>query len=117
MNRRDFLTQIAPATTSPNRQIPSPVSNPTRFGGSGSNRGGRKVLTTTGLEHYTGTWAYDQAAHLLRRTMFGAAKADVDTILKGTLDQAVDLLLTQPAAPAPPLVYYQKDGTLLQDQT
>ena len=52
--------------------------------------------TTTGLEPYTGSWGKDQAAHLLRRTMFGAAKADLDAIAQRNMNDAVDLLMASP---------------------
>jgi uncharacterized protein (DUF1800 family) len=53
--------------------------------------------TTAGLEPYGGTWGRDQAAHLLRRTMFGAAKADIDLLMTKNANDAVDLLLAPQA--------------------
>lgn len=58
---------------------------------------------STGLEPYTGTWGFDQAAHLLRRTMFGATRTDMNTILQGSLSDAVEMLLTDAATPSPPI--------------
>jgi uncharacterized protein (DUF1800 family) len=66
----------------------------------------RALASTTGLELYTGAWGVDQAAHLLRRTMFGARVEDITTVLKGTMSQAVDMLLTPAATPDPPLIYF-----------
>jgi len=54
---------------------------------------------STGLTPYTGPWTKTQIVHLLKRTMFGAAKADVDYFLTKTMDQAVDELLTPSATP------------------
>ncbi len=61
---------------------------------------------SSGLEPYTGPWALPQAAHLLRRTMFGAKQEDVQEALARTLDEAVDELLSTDPIPAPPVVDY-----------
>lgn len=52
--------------------------------------------TTAGLEPYTGLWGRDQAAHLLRRTMFGAARTDIDTFAQKSAGESVDLILAPP---------------------
>ena len=63
--------------------------------------------TTSGLIPYTGTFGTNEVIHLLKRTMFGAVKADVDYFKTKTLSQAVNELLTVPALPpAPPLKNY-----------
>lgn len=63
--------------------------------------------TSTGISAYTGTWGDAQIAHLLRRTLFGYTKADMDFFKTKTMSQAVDYLLTLPtAAPNPPLNNY-----------
>lgn len=86
MNRRDFLTK--------------PISFMPQGGLAVSKPPAPQALA--GLEPYTGTWGYAEAAHLLRRTMFGAKKADVDTMTAKTLSQAVDMLLAPPPGPNPP---------------
>src|SRR5688572_21347701 len=61
----------------------------------------------SGLTPYAGTWGGRQVAHLLKRTMFGAKKTDIDYFLTRTPGQAVDELLTVPATPpAPPVKNY-----------
>ena len=61
----------------------------------------------SGLTPYAGTWGARQVAHLLKRTMFGAKKTDIDYFLSRTPGQAVDELLTVPATPpAPPVKNY-----------
>ena len=61
----------------------------------------------SGLNAYTGIWGKTQATHLLRRTTFGAKRADVNYLLTQTLSQAVGELLTPLAtAPLPPLNNY-----------
>lgn len=62
---------------------------------------------STGLTPYSGQWTNTEVVHLLKRTMFGAAKADVDYFLTKTMSQAVDELLTPSAsAPVGPLNNY-----------
>ena len=56
------------------------------------------------LTPYTGAWATEQVVHLLKRTMFGAAKADIDLLLTLTPAAAVQKLLTAPATPPSPPV-------------
>lgn len=65
--------------------------------------------TLSGITPYTGTWATDEIIHLLKRTMFGAKKADVDFFSSMTMDQAVDYLLNVTIAqttPPPPIKAY-----------
>jgi len=62
---------------------------------------------TSGIEPYTGSWTKKQIVHLLKRTMFGAKKSDVDFFLTKTLVQSVDILITPlTAPPEPPLNNY-----------
>ncbi len=66
-----------------------------------------RSMRSTGLTPYTGQWTNTEVVHLLKRTMFGAAKADVDYFLTKTMSQAVDELLTPSAsAPVGPLNNY-----------
>lgn len=62
----------------------------------------------SGLSPYSGTWGKSQITHLLRRTMFGAKKADIDYFLAKTMEQSVNELLksTVNTSPAPPLNNY-----------
>ena len=62
---------------------------------------------TSGLTQYTGPWTTKEISHLLKRTMFGAKKADIDFFKTKTMSQAVDILLATPVpAVAPPLKHY-----------
>ncbi|MCF8254787.1 MAG: DUF1800 domain-containing protein [Bacteroidia bacterium] len=63
--------------------------------------------TSTGVSAYAGTFGDAEIMHLLRRTLFGATKADLDFFKTKTLSEAVDYLLTVPTtAPNPPLNHY-----------
>ena len=59
--------------------------------------------TLSGINQYTGPWDTEATIHLLKRTMFGAKKADVDFFRGMTMSQAVDTLLNiTPAQTTPP---------------
>ncbi|MBX9785130.1 MAG: DUF1800 domain-containing protein [Chitinophagaceae bacterium] len=67
--------------------------------------------TASGIAPYNGAWTINEAEHLLKRTMFGAKKADVDYFLTRSVSDAVDELLNTVSVPAPPL----RDYGLLED--
>ncbi len=72
-----------------------------------------------GLTPYTGTFGKEQITHLLKRTMFGAQKADIDFFVGKTLTETINMLLTEPAALTDaqlPLRNYA-EGTLPLGQT
>lgn len=50
-------------------------------------------LYASGLEKFNGNWAEKQAAHLLRRTVFGARYKDISDFTNKGLDAAVDAIL------------------------
>lgn len=61
----------------------------------------------SGLAPYQGAWSKSELIHLLRRTLFGVTKADINAFAGMTLDQAVDTLLNYPATlPPPPINNY-----------
>lgn len=94
MDRRDFLTAGKAKKASPVSPV-AIATSPTR--------------TLSGINEYTGTWATNEVIHLLRRTMFGAKKADVDFFKTMTMSQAVDTLLNVPLGqftPPPPVKTY-----------
>ncbi len=57
-------------------------------------------LPPTGLEKYDGVWSESQAAHLLRRTIFGATFGVIKQFKTLGLDKAVDQLLDISPLPA-----------------
>lgn len=60
-------------------------------------------LVLSGLDPYTGTWDYEQAAHLLRRAMFGPTNAQIKTAIQDGMNTTVETLLTDLPMPTPPL--------------
>ena len=64
-----------------------------------------------GINQYTGPWGTEQVTHLLKRTMFGSRKSDIDYFKAKSMSQAVDELLTTPStAPSPPIKNYDNTG-------
>lgn len=102
VNRRDFLDAVANTAVEQqtaedkvykkyaNHQLPTGLAK-----------------TTSGLSQYSGAWTETEIKHLLRRTVFGLKKTDIQTLQGITMSQAVDMLLTIPAPPpAPPINNY-----------
>jgi len=87
MNRRNFLSAFLPEEEVSMQDV--------------APRG-----STTGVAPYNGQWTKKEVAHLLRRTMFGAAYSDIEYFATKTMSQAVDELLTLGTAPSPPLNNY-----------
>jgi uncharacterized protein (DUF1800 family) len=60
-----------------------------------------------GLAAFSGSWTESEVIHLLKRTVFGAAKADIDYFKTRTFQQSVDEILNPTAAlPDPPIKEY-----------
>ena len=57
------------------------------------------AVAISGLTTYSGAWTEAEVKHLLRRTMFGATKADVKYFAGKTMAQSVTELLTAGTAP------------------
>jgi uncharacterized protein (DUF1800 family) len=77
----------------------------------GDNKQMARKTMFAGLAPYSGTWTVNEVTHLLKRTMFGAKKADIDYFLTLSPGTAVDELLNSIVAPSPPV----RDYGLLQD--
>ena len=59
---------------------------------------------------YSGAWTYNQAAHLLRRCIFGPTNAQIRQAVEDGLSTTIDQLLTEAPLPDPPLnSYFQED--------
>ncbi|NND09552.1 MAG: DUF1800 domain-containing protein [Saprospiraceae bacterium] len=55
------------------------------------------------LTPYEGAWTSKEASHLLRRTMYGPSKEDIDTAVKLGLDGIIDELFDIKPLPTPPI--------------
>ncbi|MBC7874047.1 MAG: DUF1800 family protein, partial [Ferruginibacter sp.] len=87
MDRRDFLTAKRRKTPAASQQASRNINS--------------------GINPYSGPWTENEIVHLVKRTMFGAKKADVDYFRTRSVSQAVDELLNPVAPqPGPPLKEY-----------
>ena len=113
MNRRALLS-FAPA---------APADAPTSGPGETVSPYANKTLpmrssAATTLAAYTGPWGTAEASHLLRRTLFGPTRTEVQAAAANGLAATLDTLLTVPAAlPAPPLNVSTKDTSVAIGQT
>ena len=70
-------------------------------------------IVQSGLEPYTGPWAYEQAAHLLRRAMFGPSYEQIKTAAALGLATTLQQLFEERPLPEPPLNHNnQNDPTV-----
>jgi uncharacterized protein (DUF1800 family) len=82
MDRRAFLRSNIPSSApSTAKNNPAPPPN-------------------GGLAVYSGVWTENEVIHLLKRTMFGVRKADIDHFKTRTFQESVDEILN-PTAPLP----------------
>lgn len=95
MQRREFLTKTVtdkipvkdPVLELQNQKLPDHLD-----------------LGTASIAPFTGTWGRAQAIHLLRRTLFGFTKADVDFFAAMNMSDAVDYIMNVPVNPPLPPV-------------
>jgi len=100
MDRRDFFKRA--------RRKYSTTSN--------ANQSGKEMFA--GLNPYTGNWTVNEVTHLLKRTMFGARKTDIDYFLSLSPGASVDELLNNVTVPDPPVRDYgllEDDGVFYDD--
>ena len=67
-----------------------------------------RASLSSGLNPYTGPWTSVQVAHLLKRTMFGVTKADLNYFISQGMENSIRELLTK--QPLPPLPVNDYDG-------
>src|SRR4051812_741411 len=73
--------------------------------------------TASGLTPYSGTWTIAEVKHLLKRTMFGATRSDVNFFLSLNVNDAIDTLLELINHPvySPPLPPVNNYSNILTD--
>lgn len=99
MDRRSFLKSNIPSSAGPVMPMPAPPPN-------------------GGLSAFSGAWAENEVIHLLKRTLFGATRADIDYFKAKTFQQAVDEILTPTAPlPDPPLKEYTVPASAITPDT
>ncbi|RZK14268.1 MAG: DUF1800 domain-containing protein, partial [Hymenobacter sp.] len=124
MKRRAFLQQHTSVLAAPMRAVamrpaaPAPAADPPEKVSPFANKTQPVFARTSStLAPYAGAWGYDQAAHLLRRCLFGPTRGEVTTAAASNLTAVLNGLLTAPAAPSPPLNVSTTDTTVPIGQT
>jgi len=77
----------------------------------------RTARTTADLTPYTGTWTEAEAAHLLRRTLFGPSRTEISAAAGRSLTAVLDDMLTPAPTPAPPLNVAATDTSVAIGET
>jgi len=126
MNRRLFLQRNAAVLQAPVAAVAErPASAPgadtppetiSRYANKALPTGLARATTT--LAPYTGPWGYEQAAHLLRRSLFGPTRTEITTAAASNLNTVLNgLLAVPPAPPAPPVNVSTTDTSVPIGQT
>ena len=125
MNRRLFLQRNAAVLQAPAvaAQAPAVASQDPEGPPETISRFANKVLptglarATSTLAPYVGPWGYAQAAHLLRRCLFGPTRPDILAAAASNLTGVLNGLLAVPAAPSPPVSVSAADTSVAIGQT
>jgi len=76
----------------------------------------RTFVSPPSLNLYAGPWDHDAVRHLLKRTMFGASKSDIDYFVSLGVQGAIDQLLDDSLPlPLPPVKEYTTTGAATPD--
>lgn len=71
----------------------------------------KRATLSTGLARYGGEWTEKQVAHLLKRTLFGVKRAEVDHFLTLSMEEAVEALIQPSPGHDPPINNYAPPGS------
>ena len=125
MNRRYFLERNSAVLEKPVRaaspaapaaaQQQDPPETISRYANKALPTG--LARTTSTLAPYTGTWGYAQAAHLLRRSLLGPTRTEIQAAAGSNLTAVLNSLLTPSATPAPPVNVSATDTSVPIGQT
>jgi uncharacterized protein (DUF1800 family) len=72
----------------------------------------RRPRVLVGIAPYTGTFGTSELTHLLKRTLLGISKADLDAFKGKTVEAVVDALIKEPAIAATPPIRNYASKTL-----
>ncbi|MBK8800579.1 MAG: DUF1800 domain-containing protein [Fibrobacteres bacterium] len=113
MDRRRFLATLFGAGSSEGSLPATKLARDAAFVASANAILPQRKAIAAGLEPYQGVWTKAEAAHLLRRTLFGHGKAELDRAVALGMTGTVDALLDLPAAPPdPPVVTSATETTI-----
>lgn len=113
MDRRQFLATLFGASPPGDVRPASRLARDAAFATSANTTLPARAAVSSGLEPHQGAWTPIEAAHLLRRTMFGYGKAELDRVVSLGVAGAVDALLDIPDTPPdPPVVVNTAETTI-----
>ncbi|QQS06632.1 MAG: DUF1800 domain-containing protein [Fibrobacterota bacterium] len=113
MDRRQFMATLFGAGTPAGTRPAPKLARDAAFVASANAILPRRQAVGAGLEPFQGAWTKAEASHLLRRTLFGHGKAELDRAVALGMAGTVDALLDVPSAqPDPPVVTSATETTL-----
>lgn len=69
------------------------------------------LAVNSSIKRYRGKWTKEQTKHLLKRTMFGATKEDIEYFSAQSLHKTIkELIYTEEEIPSPPINNYNETG-------
>ena len=74
-----------------------------------SKKSSYEDCSTGSLAKFSGEWNFDTAAHLLRRTTFGAKGEEIQEYASISLDESIESLFTDLELPSEPINYNRED--------
>ena len=76
------------------------------------------TTVTNTFDTYTGTWGFEQAAHLLRRTTFGPTYAQINQATSDGLNATISKLFENQSLPADPIYYnFENDPNIANGES
>lgn len=113
MERRHFLATLFGAEPSTRAESAPRPARDAAFATFANASIPARAAVASGLDPYQGGWTTAEAAHLLRRTLFGFGKAELDRAVALGMSAAVDALLDISAVqPDPPVVVSAAETTI-----
>lgn len=112
MDRRQFLAALVGANRPGGAGASGIAARDAAFGTYANASLPARKAVAGGLEAYQGPWTATEAAHLLRRTLFGPGKEQIDRAVALGLSGSVDALLDPGTDPAPPLNVSSKETAI-----
>ncbi|MEZ4887085.1 MAG: DUF1800 domain-containing protein [Chitinophagales bacterium] len=114
MDRRNLLTKPFATIKERFHSEKIPTSQSTEVVAPPDNKYFNSQLPNTarsmaGLEAYSGEFGNEQAAHLLRRCLFGTNKTEIEAAVNRGLQKTIEMLFAEQEKPPPPINYQFPD--------
>ncbi len=76
----------------------------------------KRTALTTGLTPFSGEWSENQVVHLLKRSLFGVKRSEIDHFLTLSMNEAVETIIQPTASHDPPVNDYAAPGSGIEDE-